>query len=95
MALDIAKQYNIARKRVASLLDIFSCIVQGIIPHGGQVMLCMSLTGLSPAEIIPYAYYIYLLLAVTLATILFGLMKTPEEKQGIDQYADDIAVDLE
>lgn len=95
LALNIAKQYNIARKRVASLLDIFSCLVQGLIPHGGQVMLCMSLTGLSPAEIIPHAYYIYILFAVTMATIIFGFMRTPEEKQGIDQYADEDAVELE
>lgn len=96
LALNIAKQYNIARKRVASLLDIFSCIVQGIIPHGGQLMLCMSLSGLAPTQIIPHVYYIYILLFVTLMTIIFGLMRTQEEKQGINQYPDDdLAVELE
>lgn len=95
LALGIAKQYNIARKRVASLLDIFSCIMQGILPHGGQMMLCMSLAGLAPTEIIPYAYYLYILLAVTLVTIFFGLMKTKEEKEGINQYPEEDEVDVE
>lgn len=95
LALNIAKQYNIARKRVASLLDIFSCIVQGIIPHGGQLMLCMSLTGLSPVDIVPHTYYIFLLTIASVATILFGIMRTPEEKEGIDQYAEDHSIELE
>ena len=45
----------------ASILDIFSCVVQGIIPHGGQILLCVSLTGLSPFSIIGANYYCFLL----------------------------------
>ncbi len=86
LALDIAKKFNIARKRVASLLDIFSCIIQGIIPHGGQLLLCMTLANLSPLEIVPHTYYIGILFVVTSITIIFGFMKTPEEKQGINMY---------
>jgi len=50
----------VAPKRAASILDIFSCVVQGIIPHGGQILLCVSLTGLSPFSIIGANYYCFL-----------------------------------
>ena len=85
----IAKMYNIAPKRVASLLDIFSCVVQGIIPHGGQMLLCVTLTGLSPFEIIPMTFYPLLLAVATIITVQFGLMKTKEEKENIALYPDE------
>ena len=83
---DMAVEHNIAPKRVASLLDIFACVVQGIIPHGGQVLLCITLTGLSPFTIAGYGFYMYILAIVTIITIQFGLMRTKEEKAGIKLY---------
>ena len=83
---DMAVEHNIAPKRVASLLDIFACVVQGIIPHGGQVLLCITLTGLSPFTIAGYGFYMYILAIVTIVTIQFGLMRTKEEKAGIKLY---------
>lgn len=88
LALQIGRKFNIAPKRLASLLDIFSCIVQGIIPHGGQMLLCMELTGLSLFEILPYGYYFLTLTVISLATIFLGLMRTKEEKEGIDVFKD-------
>ena len=82
----MAAEYNIAPKRMASLLDIFSCIVQGIIPHGGQVLLCMTLTGLSPFPIIGANFYCWVLTVVSILTIQFGLGRTKEEKEGIPMY---------
>ncbi len=79
-------QHNIAPKRVASILDIFSCVVQGMVPHGGQILLCVSLTGMSPFNVIASNYYCFLLALVALATIRFGLGRTREEKAGIRMY---------
>ena len=82
----VVAEHNVAPKRAASILDIFSCVVQGIIPHGGQILLCVSLTGLSPFSIIGAHYYCFLLALVALATIQFGLGRTKEEKEGIRMY---------
>ena len=83
---EMVAKHNVAPKRVASLLDIFSCIVQGIIPHGGQVLLCITLTGLSPFSIIAANYYVFFLAIVSICTIQFGLGRTKEEKAGIAMY---------
>ena len=82
----VVAEHNVAPKRVASLLDIFSCIVQGIIPHGGQVLLCITLTGLSPFTIIGANFYCFILAIVAICTIQFGLLRTKEEKEGIKMY---------
>lgn len=89
LAKTIAKLYNIAPKRVASLMDIFSCVVQAIIPHGGQMLLCCTLTGLSPIVIIGSSYYPFFLAIVAVITIQFGLLRTKEEKENIAMYADE------
>ena len=89
LAMQLAKKYNISRKRVASLMDISACCFQSFIPHGGQIMLCIALTGLSPLDIIGAAYYPIFLALATVITIQFGLMKTKEEKAGISLYADE------
>lgn len=90
----IAKLYNIAPKRVASLLDIFSCVVQGIIPHGGQMLLCCTLTGLSPFAVLGANYYQYALGLAAIITIQFGLLRTKEEKEGIKLYSDEEEVEI-
>ena len=82
----VVADHNVAPKRVASLLDIFSCVVQGIIPHGGQVLLCISLTGLSPFSVIGANFYCFILAIVAICTIQFGLLRTKEEKEGIKMY---------
>ena len=81
----VADRY-VAPKRVASLLDIFSCVVQGIIPHGGQVLLCISLTGLSPFSVIGANFYCFILAIVAICTIQFGLLKTKAAKAGTNMY---------
>ena len=44
-------------RRTASLLDIFSCIVQGIIPYGAQLLMASGLAAISAVSIIPYLFY--------------------------------------
>lgn len=54
---DISQKYQIPKRRAASLMDIFSCFVQGIIPYGAQLLMAAGLTGLAASQIIPYLYY--------------------------------------
>ena len=61
IAKEIATRFKIPAKRSASLLDIFSCFVQGIIPYGAQLLMAAGLAGLSPLSIMKYLYYPYLL----------------------------------
>ena len=88
LAMRFARKFNISRKRVASLLDISACVFQSFIPHGGQLMLGISMTGLSPFALIAASYYPILLGLATIVTIQFGLLKTKEEKNGISLYSE-------
>lgn len=69
---DIAKRYDIYPTRSASLLDIFSCVFQGILPYSAQVLLAASISQLNPMDLIGKVHYCYFLAAATLITILFG-----------------------
>ncbi len=68
---DISVRYGVSPRRAASLLDIFSCVVQGFIPYGAQLLMAGGLAAVSPVEILPYLYYPALLAVVTLADIVF------------------------
>ena len=73
IAKEIADRFKIMPSRSASLLDIFSCFVQGIIPYGAQLLMAASLTGISPLHIMEYLYYPYLLGIGALVAIWLGL----------------------
>lgn len=73
IARQISERLGIDPRRTASLLDTCSCVAQGIIPYGAQMLMAAGLAQLSPVEIMPYLYYPYALAAVTLASILLGL----------------------
>ena len=72
IAKDIADRFKIDPRRSASLLDIFSCFVQGIIPYGAQLLMAAGLGHVSPIEIMQYLYYPYLLGAGALLAIAFN-----------------------
>lgn len=72
IAKDIADRFKVDPRRSASLLDIFSCFVQGIIPYGAQMLMAAGLGHVSPIEIMRYLYYPYLLGAGALLAILFN-----------------------
>ena len=61
IAKEIAVRFKIPANRSASLLDITSCFVQGIIPYGAQLLMAAGLAGISPVAIMQYLYYPYLL----------------------------------
>ena len=69
---DISDKYNIPKRRAASLMDIFSCFVQGIIPYGAQLLMAAGLTGLATTQIIPYLYYPFAVGICVLLSILFS-----------------------
>lgn len=71
IANDITKRYGIDPRQTASLLDTFSCLVQGIIPYGAQLLMASGLAGVTASAIIPYLYYPYLLGISAIAFILF------------------------
>ena len=72
IAKDIADRFKIDPRRSASLLDIFSCFVQGIIPYGAQLLMAAGLGHVSPIEIMQYLYYPYLLGVGALLAIAFN-----------------------
>ena len=72
IAKDIADRFKIDPRRSASLLDIFSCFIQGIIPYGAQLLMAAGLGHVSPIEIMQYLYYPYLLGLGALLAIAFN-----------------------
>lgn len=81
IAKEIGDEYGISSKRVASLLDIFASVFQGIIPYGAQLLTAAKLAGLSPFDIIPNTYYPILMGISALLFILLG-KKNAMEKSG-------------
>ena len=57
IARNIAERYHLDRRKTASILDTFSCFVQGIIPYGAQILIAAGLAQLSPLSITGYLYY--------------------------------------
>lgn len=57
----IAQKFGISARRTASLLDTFSCMIQGIIPYGAQLLMAAGLATISPVEIIPHLYYPFIM----------------------------------
>ena len=57
LANDIATKYGVDKRKSASILDTFSCVIQGIIPYGAQMLMAAKLASLSPLSIIEYLYY--------------------------------------
>ena len=75
LANNIAEQFKVDKRKSASVLDIFSCVVQGIIPYGAQMLIAAELTQLSPISIIGYLYYPITLGIIALLSSLFRYPK--------------------
>lgn len=74
VARDMSHEYKVDPRRTASLLDVFSCVLQGIIPYGAQLLVAASLTSaygitMSPITIIPYMWYCWILAAFGILSI--------------------------
>jgi Na+/H+ antiporter NhaC len=73
IAKDISKKYGLDPRKSASILDTFSCFVQGMIPYGAQLLMASGLAGVSALSIMTYLYYPFALGVVALLAILFRL----------------------
>lgn len=71
VAKTLAQQHQISPRRSASLLDIFACISQGLVPYGAQALLLGASFGISPWQVVTQSYYCLILLLVALLTVLF------------------------
>lgn len=75
IAKDIAGRFHLDRRKVASILDTFSCLVQGIIPYGAQMLTAASLAQISPISIIGNLYYPFTMGICALLAILLRYPK--------------------
>ncbi|MBQ8069644.1 MAG: Na+/H+ antiporter NhaC family protein [Bacteroidales bacterium] len=75
IAKDISGKFGVDPRKSASILDTFSCIVQGIIPYGAQLLMASGLAGISSASIIEYLYYPFVLFGVAMISILLRYPK--------------------
>jgi Na+/H+ antiporter NhaC len=80
LAKEIGENYNVDSRKSASILDIFSCSVQGLIPYGAQALLVAETAGISPLSVIPYAFYPILTAVCGLVAIRFALPKFTRSK---------------
>jgi Na+/H+ antiporter NhaC len=71
LAKEISDRYGIDGRKSASLLDIFSCSVQGLIPYGPQMLLAAGIASISPVSILAYSYYPALIAVCAVLSILF------------------------
>lgn len=71
IAKDISNRYGLDPRKCASILDTFSCFVQGIIPYGAQMLMASGLAGISAISILGHLYYPFVLGVVALLAIIF------------------------
>jgi Na+/H+ antiporter NhaC len=76
----ITERFGLDKRKTASILDTFSCFVQGIIPYGAQVLMAAGLSKLSPITIVGSLYYPF---ALGLAAVLAILLRYPRRYSGI------------
>ena len=75
IAKQIGDRYGVDNKKAASILDTFSCFIQGLIPYGAQLLMAAGLAALNPVSIIPYLYYPFAIGIAALLSILFRYPK--------------------
>lgn len=75
IAKQIGDKFGVDNRKCASILDTFSCCMQGLIPYGAQMLMAAGLAQLNPIQIIPYLYYPLATGIVALLAILFRYPK--------------------
>ena len=80
IAKEMSEEYGISSQRAACLLDTFSCIFQGVIPYGAQMLVAISACAemglaISAFQIMQYLFYPYLLLVCSLVAIMMPQKK--------------------
>jgi len=74
IAKQIGDRFGVDNRKCASILDTFSCCVQGIIPYGAQLLMASGLAQLNPISILPYLYYP---LVIGIAALLAIVLRYP------------------
>ena len=78
VAKDVSREYKVDPRQMASLLDVFSCVFQGVIPYGAQLLMAASLTAatyniaISPVQIVPNMWYCWILAIFGLLSVFTG-----------------------
>lgn len=75
LAKEISQRFNIPARRVASLLDTWSCVAQSVIPYGAQLLIASGLASIAPTEIISHLVYPYILAVITIGASVIGTRK--------------------
>ena len=87
IAAEMAKDYGVSPKKTASILDTFSCIFQGILPYGAQMLVALSVAkGVSAFDVIPYMFYPMLLLVSSLVFMFL----IPEKKKQVEEKTESV-----
>jgi len=73
IAKDITRKSGLDPRKTASILDTFSCLIQGLIPYGAQILMAAGLAGISTITIISHLYYPFVMGVFALLAILFRL----------------------
>lgn len=66
VAKEIGHSYEVDRRKSAAIVDIFACIIQGLLPYGAQMLIILNFTSgkLTYIELLPYAWYLLLIFVV-------------------------------
>ena len=81
IAKEISDRFGLDPRKTASILDTFSCLIQGIIPYGAQLLIAAGLAGISSASIIPHLYYPFLMGAMAVLSIIFRFPRNTVKPQ--------------
>lgn len=73
IARDVTRRFGLDPRKSASILDTFSCLIQGLIPYGAQLLMAAGLAGISSISIIGYLYYPFVMGVFALGAILLRL----------------------
>lgn len=71
IARDISERFGLDPRKTASILDTFSCLVQGFIPYGAQLLMAAGLAGVSSISIMGYLYYPFVMGTLAVMAIIF------------------------
>lgn len=86
MAREIAKKFKIPSHISALWLDCFSCVFQGIIPYGAQILLASAIAGVSPLTVVKHVYYCFALGVICLLWIFFKKLPKETSKESSTQF---------
>ncbi|MBY0147153.1 Na+/H+ antiporter NhaC family protein [Neobacillus niacini] len=94
LAKNIADKYEIDPRRSASLLDVFSCSIQGLIPYGAQMLVAAGIASISPVSILAYSFYPILIGICGVLAILTGFPKLTIKRVKENTASEELRSDL-